>query len=71
MMDLEGDCEVADQIPGMEKLERMVESTIWMNNSNHRENVIEPQLGYALRNLEMRMQRGLGAAHGLLAVLSV
>jgi len=71
MMDLEGDCEVADQIPEMRKLEKMAESDIWMDNSNYRENVIEPQLGYAFRNLEMGMQRGLGAAHGLLAILSI
>jgi hypothetical protein len=31
-------------------------------------NVIEPQLGYTLRNLETRMQRGLGTGHGLLAI---
>ncbi len=31
-------------------------------------NVVEPQLGYTLRNLEMRMQRGLGTGHGLLAI---
>ncbi|MDI6810585.1 MAG: hypothetical protein QMD80_02725 [archaeon] len=71
MMDLGGECELEIQIPEMKKLEKMVESNIWMDNSNHRENVIEPQLGSALRNLEMRMQRGLGAAHGILAVLSV
>ncbi len=33
-----------------------------------RANVVEPQLGYALRNLEMRLQQGLGAGHGLLAI---
>ena len=31
-------------------------------------NVFEPQLGYTLRNLEMRMQSGLGTGHGLLAI---
>jgi SAM-dependent methyltransferase len=31
-------------------------------------NVIEPQLGYNLRNLEVSLQRGLGAGHGLLAI---
>jgi SAM-dependent methyltransferase len=70
-MDLEEDCDAEIQNPEMEKLEKMVESDIWMDNSNYRENVIEPQLGYALRNLEMRMQRGMGVAHGLLAILSI
>ncbi|MDY6907303.1 MAG: class I SAM-dependent methyltransferase [Chloroflexota bacterium] len=36
-----------------------------------RANCIEPQLGYALRELEMRLQRGLGCGHGLVAILEV
>jgi len=36
-----------------------------------RENIIEPQLGYALRDMMARLQRGLGAAHGLCAILQV
>jgi len=73
MLNLYGDedCTVEIQIPEMEKLEKMVESDIWIENSKYRENVIEPQLGYALRNLEMRMQKGIGVAHGLLAILRV
>ena len=31
-------------------------------------NIVEPQLAYLLRDLEWRLQQGLGAAHGLLAV---
>ncbi|MEA2075941.1 MAG: class I SAM-dependent methyltransferase [Euryarchaeota archaeon] len=73
MMNLYGeeDCTVEIQIPEMEKLKKMVESDVWIENSKYRENVIEPQLGYALRNMEMRMQRGMGAAHGLIAILRV
>lgn len=33
-----------------------------------RANIIEPQCGYLLRNLENQMQLGLGAAHGLIAI---
>jgi SAM-dependent methyltransferase len=36
-----------------------------------RENIIEPQLGYALRNLVMTLQNGQGAAHGLVGVLEI
>jgi hypothetical protein len=36
-----------------------------------RENIIEPQLGYALRYLEMKLQRGLGCAHGLVGIFEV
>jgi SAM-dependent methyltransferase len=34
-----------------------------------RANVVEPQLGYALRSLELNLQRGLGTGHGLVVVL--
>jgi ubiquinone/menaquinone biosynthesis C-methylase UbiE len=36
-----------------------------------RANIIEPQLAYSLRKLEMELQQGLGVAHGLCAILSV
>lgn len=36
-----------------------------------RANIIEPGLGYALRELEMRLQRGIGCGHGLVAILEL
>ena len=33
--------------------------------------IIEPQLGYALRYLEMKLQRGLGCSHGLVGIFEV
>jgi len=36
-----------------------------------RANIIEPHLGYALRELEMSLQRGMGCGHGLVAILEV
>lgn len=36
-----------------------------------RANIIEPQLAYALRRLEMDMQPGSGVGHGLVAVLEI
>lgn len=36
-----------------------------------RANIIEPQLAYALRRLEMDMQPGWGVGHGLVAVLEI
>lgn len=66
-----GDCETKIKIPEMEELEQMVKNAPRVKISNYRENVIEPQLGYALRNLEMRLQRGMGTAHGLLAILRI
>lgn len=40
----------------------------WFRMGDPRANVIEPQLGYVLRNLEMDLQKGIGAGHGLLAI---
>ncbi len=49
-------------------LRGVVGAVQWFRMGDPRANVVEPQLGYILRNLEMDLQEGLGAAHGLLAV---
>jgi len=36
-----------------------------------RANLVEPQLGYCLRELEMGLQKGLGCGHGLVAVFEI
>ena len=36
-----------------------------------RADLIEAQLGYALRSLEMNLQQGQGLAHGLVTVIRV
>lgn len=46
----------------------VIRNVHWFRMGDPRANVVEPQLGYILRNLEMDLQRGLGAAHGLLAI---
>ena len=40
----------------------------WFRMGDPLANIVEPQLGYILRNLEQDLQKGLGAGHGLLAV---
>jgi hypothetical protein len=45
----------------------VVRNVKWFRMGDPRANIVEPQLGYVLRNLELDMQQGLGAAHGLLA----
>ena len=40
----------------------------WFRMGDPLANIVEPQLGYILRNLEQDLQNGLGAGHGLLAV---
>lgn len=36
-----------------------------------RANIIEPQLAYSLRKLEMELQTGMGISHGLCAIAKV
>lgn len=50
---------------------RVINDTGWMWNGDPRANIIEPQLGYALRSLESSLQTGLGCGHGLIAVLQL
>jgi len=54
---------------------RHIDSTInsvgWMSQSEARANIVEPQLAYALRNLEADFQAGLGMGHFLLCVIEV
>lgn len=38
---------------------------------NPRAGLVEPQLGYCLREIEMGLQRGLGCGHGLVAIFEV
>ena len=54
-----------------EEIEEIVDSEMWGENSNPRANLIEPQLGYLLRELEIDLQEGIGAAHGFIAILNV
>ena len=55
----------------MERMKLVVEGVGWLGLGLPRENIIEPQLGYALRYLEMKLQRGLGCAHGLVGVFEI
>jgi hypothetical protein len=55
----------------MERMRRVVEGIGWLNIGLPRENVIEPQLGYALRHLEMTMQDGRGCGHGLMGLFEI
>jgi len=55
----------------MEYIRNIVESCHWIKVGDTRANIIEPQLGYALRELELRSQRGLGCGHGLVGIYSI
>jgi hypothetical protein len=55
----------------MERMRLVIEGVGWLGYGLPRENIIEPQLGYALRYLETKLQRGLGCAHSLVSILEV
>jgi len=55
----------------MEKMRAVVEGVGWLDVGLPRENIIEPQLGYALRWLIMNLQQGVGGGHGLVGILEI
>ncbi len=55
----------------MLEMERAVTGASALNIADPRANIIEPQLCYCLRQLEMELQQGEGCGHGLVAILKV
>ena len=55
----------------MEGMRQAVEGVDYFQADNPRADLIEPQLGYALRNLEMSLQRGAGHGHGIASIFAV
>ena len=52
-------------------MDRVIANVSWMTFGDPRANIIEPQLGYALRGLEHGLQSGVGCGHGLWSILSI
>lgn len=55
----------------MERMELVVQGIGWLSYGLPRENIIEPQLGYALRYLVRNLQQGQGCAHSLVGIFEV
>ncbi len=55
----------------MERMYAVVKGIGWLGYGLPRENIIEPQLGYALRYLVSSLQQGQGCAHGLVGVFEI
>jgi hypothetical protein len=53
------------------RMRQVVEGVGWLGIGLPRENILEPQLGYALRYLVTNLQRGQGCAHGLVGIFEV
>jgi len=55
----------------MAEMRRLIAAVHHSGTGDVRANIIEPRLGYALRELEIRLQRGIGCGHGLVAILEL
>lgn len=55
----------------MSAMRSLVRGAGWITWCDPRAEIIEPQLGYCLRNLEMELQPGAGLGHGLVAVFEI
>jgi len=55
----------------MKRMKKVVEGVGWLGTGLPRENIIEPQLAYALRYLVTHLQRGQGYGHGLVGIFEV
>jgi SAM-dependent methyltransferase len=55
----------------MVRLKSVVEGVGWLRIGLPRENIIEPQLGYALRHLMMTLQQGRGCGHSFMGVFEI
>jgi SAM-dependent methyltransferase len=55
----------------MVTMRRIIEGVGWLTYGDIRANVIEPQLGYMLRKLEMDLQPGIGVGHSLVGVFEI
>jgi hypothetical protein len=52
-------------------MRRVVQGIGWVSYGDVRANVIEPILGYTLRQLEMDLQPGMGVGHGLIGIFEI
>jgi len=55
----------------MAEMGRLITTIHYSEVGDVRANTIEPHLGYALRELEMSLQQGIGCGHGLVAILEL
>ena len=52
-------------------MKRILRTASNVKVGNPRAGLVEPQLGYCLRELEMGLQKGLGCGHGLVAIFEI
>lgn len=52
-------------------LDRVIDNVSWMQMGDPRANIVEPQLGYALRGLEVELGQGKGRGHALIGIFEI
>ncbi|MFC1903058.1 hypothetical protein ACFLX4_03220, partial [Chloroflexota bacterium] len=52
-------------------MKKVVGAATGARMGNPRASLVEPQLGYCLRELEMQLQKGLGCGHGLVSIFEI
>lgn len=55
----------------MYNMRNLIEGVGWLKSGDVRANVIEPQLGFYLRHLEMKLSPGLGVGHGMVGIFEI
>jgi len=55
----------------MQTMRRVIEGVGWVKHGGVRANVIEPQLAYCLRELEILLQPGTGVGHSLTGIFEI
>ena len=55
----------------MHDMRHVIEGVGWLKSGDVRANVVEPQLGFSLRRLEMKLGPGLGVGHGTVGIFEI
>lgn len=55
----------------MATMKKVIENVSWMKMGDIRANVIEQQLAYVLRGLEMELQQGMGCGHNFVGLFEI
>ncbi|MFM2091311.1 MAG: hypothetical protein RLZZ127_1800, partial [Planctomycetota bacterium] len=61
----------AQLLPGLTAIAETARHLAWFSPGDPEANLLQPQFGLLLRQLEVTMQRGLGCGHGLLATIAI
>ncbi|MFX0139628.1 MAG: hypothetical protein ACFFDN_38670 [Candidatus Hodarchaeota archaeon] len=55
----------------MQRMDQTMKGIKYFQQDDLRANIIEPQLAYVLRNLEISLQRGIGTGHSIIGIFTI